>query len=348
MKTWCRTAQLWGAIREGRSERRDPPELAGKTFWEGAKFIARKRRAEPTLVDRLLDEYAADVFNYINSAGDTFSPERKVPEELHHVYREIMGRFYDQLIRMRNDGCQSIHIVAHSLGTVVMYHALRGLKLDEATRADRLAMSEAMASIEHLYTIGSPLEKIRFFWPGLRPEANLAGERQITWDNFVSYFDPVAGMLRRFNEWGPVNNHRLLGGGFLSGHVVYERSDVFLGRLTEGLFGQAMAPRRTGRETLKDMAMLLGETLLAPSVLSVLLASGTALWIMTVALLPFLVSLPFRLFVGPEIWGPILDYGALLFGGMMLFTFLVVPMIHAKQTFRRLRSAGLSSPRSPD
>jgi len=299
-------------------------------------------------VDRLLDEYAADVFNYINSAGDTFSPERKVPEELHHVYREIMGRFYDQLIRMRNDGCQSIHIVAHSLGTVVMYHALRGLKLDEATRADRLAMSEAMASIEHLYTIGSPLEKIRFFWPGLRPEANLAGERQITWDNFVSYFDPVAGMLRRFNEWGPVNNHRLLGGGFLSGHVVYERSDVFLGRLTEGLFGQAMAPRRTGRETLKDMAMLLGETLLAPSVLSVLLASGTALWIMTVALLPFLVSLPFRLFVGPEIWGPILDYGALLFGGMMLFTFLVVPMIHAKQTFRRLRSAGLSSPRSPD
>jgi hypothetical protein len=94
-------------------------------------------------VDRLLDEYAADVFNYINSAGDTFSPERKVPEELHHVYREIMGRFYDQLIRMQHDGCQSIHIVAHSLGTVVMYHALRGLKLDEATGNIENAMAEA-------------------------------------------------------------------------------------------------------------------------------------------------------------------------------------------------------------
>ena len=139
-----------------------------------------------------------------------------VAEELRHVSREIIGDLINQLVRMRNDGCQSIHIVAHSLGTVVMYHALRGLGLDDATRADRPALSDAMASIEHLYTIGSPLEKIRFFWPGLRLETNLAGERPIPWDNFVSYFDPVAGMLRRFHEWGPVNNHRMLGGSFSS------------------------------------------------------------------------------------------------------------------------------------
>ena len=341
-------ATLWGAIREIRSERRDQPEFAGKTLMERARFFAEKGRDAPTVMDRLLDEYAADVFNYINSAGDTFSPKRNVSEELRHVYREIIGRFYNQLVCMRNDGCRSIHIVAHSLGTVVMYHALRGHGLDDAPRADRPALSEAMASIEHLYTIGSPLEKIRFFWPDLQPETNLAGERPIAWDNFVSYFDPVAGMLRRFNEWSPVNNHRLLGGGFFSGHVVYERSDVFLGRFTEGLFGQAMTPRRTGWDKLKDMAMLLGESLLAPSALFVLLASGTALWIMMAALLPFLVSLPFRLFVGREIWGPILDYGALLFGGMMLFILLVVPMIHAKETFGRLRSAGLARPRSPD
>jgi hypothetical protein len=340
-------AQVWRGLRESRSERRDPPELAGKTFWERAKFRAETEAHKPTEVDRLLDEYAADVFNYINSAGDTFSPERKVSEELRHVSREIIGRFYDQLVRMQNDGCRSIHIVAHSLGTVVMYHALRGLGLDD-TRADRPALSEAMASIEHLYTIGSPLEKIRYFWPRLRPETNLAGERPIAWDNFVSYFDPVAGMLRRFNEWGPVNNQRLLGGGFLRGHVVYERSDVFLGRFTEDLVGKALTPCRTRGDKLKDVAILLGESLLAPSALFVLLASGTALWIMTAALLPFLVSLPFRLFFGPEIWGPILDYGTLLYGGMALFVFLYVPVIHAKQTFRRLRSAGLASPRSPD
>jgi hypothetical protein len=51
--------------------------------------------------------------------------------------------------------------------------------------------------------------------------------------------------------------------------------------------------------------------------------------------LPFLVSLPFRLFVRPEIWGPILDHGALLFGGITLFVFLVVPLI-----IWRLRLAG--------
>lgn len=84
--------------------------------------------------------------------------------------------------------------------------------------------------------------------------------------------------------------------------------------------------------------MLLGESLLAPLALFILLASGTALWVMTVALLPFLVSLPFRLFVGPEVWAPILDYGALVFGGLMLVTLLYVPVIHAKNTFRRLRS----------
>jgi hypothetical protein len=69
---------------------------------------------------------------------------------------------------MRNDGCQSIHIVAHSLGTVVMYHALRGFGVDNAVRADRPTLSEAMATIEHLYTIGSPLEKIRFFLAGAK------------------------------------------------------------------------------------------------------------------------------------------------------------------------------------
>jgi hypothetical protein len=333
-------AQVWGAIGERRGERRDQPELAGKTFRERVRFVARKTAHEPTVVDRVLDEYAADVFNYINSAYNTFNPERKVSEELRHVSRDIIARFHDQLVRMRNDGCRSIHIVAHSLGTVVMYHALRGLGLDEATRADRSALSEAMASIEHLYTIGSPLEKTRYFWPGLRPDTNLAGERPIAWDNFVSCFDPVAGKLRRFNEWGPVNNQRLLGGGFLSGHVVYERSDLFLGRFTECLLGQAMTPRRSSGGKLKDVAMLLGESLLAPSALLVLLASGTALWIMAVALLPFLVSLPFRPFVEPEIWGPILDHGALWFGGIMLFVFLIVPLIHAREAFQRLRRAG--------
>ena len=190
-------ATLWGAIREMPERTARPARVHGKDIDGARRLFAEKGRDAPTVMDRLLDEYAADVFNYINSAGDTFSPKRNVSEGApRHVYREIIGQFYNQLVCMRNDGCRSIHIVAHSLGTVVMYHALRGHGLDDAPRADRPALSEAMASIEHLYTIGSPLEKIRFFWPDLQPETNLAGERPIAWDNFVSYFDPVAGMLR--------------------------------------------------------------------------------------------------------------------------------------------------------
>jgi hypothetical protein len=77
--------------RGGWHKRRDnyPPELTVKTLIE----LAEKRRREPTLLDELLDEYAADVLNYVNSAGDSFSPERNVPGELRYVHREIKGLF---------------------------------------------------------------------------------------------------------------------------------------------------------------------------------------------------------------------------------------------------------------
>lgn len=334
-------ASLWEAVvsstqdRSTRSRERD--EVAGKPVFERTRFYADQGVAAAKPFERLLDEYAGDVFNYINSAGDTFSPKRNVPAQLRSVYRDILDRFYDQVVRARKDGCQRILIVSHSLGTVVMYHALRGLRLDESSRSDRQAIAEALGSVEHIYTIGSPLEKIRFFWPALRPAQNLAGERAIPWDNFVSYFDPVAGVLRRYGEWGEVKNHRLLGGGFISGHVAYERSAIFLKTFTQDLLGKPVALRRTTGQKIKDWAMLLGETLLAPGGLLVVLVVGTMLWAMVAALLPFLVSLPFRPFVARETWGPIVDYGFLFFAVMFLFLFSILPVMNAKQAIGRLR-----------
>src|SRR5690606_4738654 len=167
--------------------------------------------------------------------------EPPVPDALRRIQPAIVARFHEQLLRAQSDGCATIHVVAHSLGTVVMYHALRGLG---RAAGNGEAVRAAAARVRRLYTIGSPLEKIRFFWPRLRTSENLAGERIIAWDNFVSWFDPVAGMLRRYDEWGGVRNHRLLGGGFVRGHVVYEHSPVFLHALTEGLCGQALPLRR--------------------------------------------------------------------------------------------------------
>jgi len=328
-------AQLWDGLRE-----QEAGSAGSKMrFIKTSNIRGMTRSREYTRVDKLLDEFAADVFNYVNSAGDTFRSERAVHEDLRHVYREIIDRFYDQLLRARNDGCQSIQVVAHSLGTVVMYHALRGLRLDEATGRDRATLSEATATVEHLYTIGSPLEKIRFFWPRLRTEMNLAGQRTIPWDNFVSYFDPVAGMLRRYREWGEVSNHKLLGGGFVSGHVVYERSPVFLGKLTQGLLGEAKVPPRTSAQRWKDGMLLLGETLIAPAGLLGLLVAGAAIMTMAVLMLPFLVSLPFRLFLARETWEPIYDYVGLAIGLLMLFVFMVVPALKAKDAFSRKPSS---------
>ena len=328
-------AQLYGALRH----RPAPPPPSGTTFFQRAKAAADDTAHGPNAVDKMLDEYAADVFNYINSAGDTFAAERESGKHLRPVYREIIDRFYNQLMRARSDGCECVQIVSHSLGTVVTYHALRGLRFEES-RANRDAVAAAMNCIEHVYTIGSPLEKIRFFWPWLRCAENLVGQRTVPWDNFVSYFDPVAGMLRRHTEWGAVKNHRLLGGGFVSGHVVYERSPIFLETFTRGLLGKPVTLQRTLGQRSKDLLLLLGETLLAPAGLLLLVSVGAMLWVAMALLVPFLVSLPFRFFYDPETWGPILDSAALVFGAMFLFVLLIVPVIHASDAFGRFRAAG--------
>lgn len=308
---------------------------------EGGSFAERVRHAaargtEYTSVERLLDEYVGDVVTYVNSAGDAFYREKDeppVPDAIRRVHGAIVGRFHAQLLRARSDGCEAIHVVAHSLGTVVMYHALRGLRFG-ASGAAAEAVRAAAASVQHLYTIGSPLEKIRFFWPRLATSENLAGQRPIAWDNFVSWFDPVAGMLRRYGEWGGVRNHRLLGGGFVRGHVVYEHSPVFLGVLTEGICGQALPLRRGWRERLRDASMLLGETLLAPAGLGLVLILGAMIFAVAILMLPFLASLPFRPFYGPETWGPILDGGSAVVAVLFITAMIFAPVIRASRAHR--------------
>lgn len=317
--------RMWDGLRN-----RTPPPRAGSLAERVQR--TRQRTREYSAVDGLLDEYAGDVLNYVNSAGEAYyrrGSEKPPPEAVRRAYPAIVDRFYGQLLRAQSDGCKAIHVVAHSLGTVVTYHALRGWRFDAHGRADADAVRRACGRVEHLYTIGSPLEKIRFFWPRLMPSVNLAGRRRIAWDNFVSWFDPVAGVLRRFDEWGGVDNHRLLGGGFIRGHVVYEHSPMFLGALTKGLAGKALPMRRSVRQRVRDGLILLGETLGAPLGLLVVLLAGAAVFGLTIVILPFLISLPFRPFFGPEIWGPILDWSALIVGAMMVLSLSLAPLLRA-------------------
>lgn len=288
------------------------------------------------VIQEIMDEYVGDVFSYVNSAGKAFYREKDEPAvtpEMEGVHGQIMQRFYDQLVKAQAGGCAAIHVVAHSLGTVVTYHALSGLGFEDAGRGDAAAVRAACANVRHVYTIGSPLEKIRFFWPRLTPDGPLLGGAKIEWDNFRSYFDPVAGRLRHVAEWGELRNHGLLGGGFFRGHLVYEHSPVFLAALTRGLVGREIPLVRTRKERRRDFFTLLGETLLAPVVVVAVLLIGAAVFAGVAVLLPLLVSLVLRWFLPPEV--AIVKTGFLIMLGMMAIVFSVVPFIRAWQAHSR-------------
>jgi hypothetical protein len=263
------------------------------------------KNARLKVIKEIADEYVGDVFSYVSSAA-----------RAEGVYGRIVQRFYGQLLKAQADGCEAIHVVAHSLGSVVTYHALSGLNFegDDAVRA-------ACANVRRVYTIGSPLEKFRVFWPRLTPDAPLLGGTKIEWDNFQSYFDFVAGRLRPVAEWGELRNHGLLGGGFFRGHLVYEHSRVFLAALTRGLTGRELPLERTPKERRHDRFILLGETLLAPVAALFVLAIGAVIFAVTAALLPL------------PLW-PVFGFAAFKIAffimlGVMAFSLSVAPALRA-------------------
>jgi hypothetical protein len=312
------------------------PPRDGATLWQRVQAAADA--GKPTAIDMMLDEYLGDVFSYVNSAADAFHREPDEPplsDSVRSSYAAVVERFYEQMLAAQSDGCSEIQVVAHSLGTVVAYHAISGLRFDAAGRTDAAAIREATARIRRLYTIGSPLEKIRFFWPALTPPLTAAAGVQPQWENFVSWFDPVAGALTRFGGWGTVVNHRLLGGGFLRGHVVYERSQVFLRALTRGLCGRELACERRLGDRCRDWLLLAGETLLTPVAAAIVLASGLALMLVTALLLPFLVSLVLRHFLPEPTWVRIENASAVVSVISMVFVFALVPYRRAREVHRR-------------
>ena len=306
-----------------------------KSLWPGAEGAGRS--AAFTRVHRTLDEYPGDVFTYVNSAGNAFYWEKGAPpcaSKRERAYADIVQRFYAQLVKAHADGCTTIQIVAHSLGAVVTYHALSGFRFDPNHRA-KAEIQQAVAKVSRIYTIGCPLEKIRFFWPRLIPSGACFGTMKVQWDNFASWFDPLAGMLRNFDQWGKVSNRRLLGGGFILAHVVYERSPVFLGALSRGLCGHDIPVERGLGERLRNWLLLLGETLLAPALLAVVVILGVFVLAAVAMLIPFGVSLVLRWFLPPETWGPIEDAMSLGMIGAICLAAFAAPLLRAKKVHSR-------------
>ena len=131
-----------------------------------------------------------------------------------------------------------------------------------------------------------------------------------------------------------MSNHRLLGGGFVRGHVVYERSPVFLGALTRGLCGRDIPFVRTSREVWSDRLALFGETLLAPAAVVIVLLLGMSVFVLTALLVPFALSLVLRVFLAEPTWVYIENVTALAFIGMMVLVFLLAPILRASKVHR--------------
>lgn len=297
-----------------------------------------KRARLPNRVDRLLDEYAGDVFAYVNSAAAAFSPDatgRSANSPSQRVFVAIMDRFYEKILRAKEHGCGDIHVVAHSLGTVIAYHALSGVGLDRETGSRVDAVCAACAGIRHVHTIGSPLEKFRFFWPRIALSQLVLAGPDLHWDNFVSYFDPVAGTLRRFGDGRRLANHHLLGGGFLRGHIVYERSSVFLEHFAQALVARGIRPSGTMWLRFIDMLVLLVETLLAPAALAFLIVCGAGLFVCTAFLFPFLLSLTVRFFLPVETWAPIVDFIGWIFLGALVLASVSGPILRGIEVHSR-------------
>lgn len=300
-----------------------PPEVEVDEDTALARLAARSRiyadRAakEPTWVEEILDTFAGDVTNYMAALGDPQLLAGR--EDLQQAAVEIHQRFYAAVAAAEKDGCGEIQILAHSLGTVIAYHALTGLVLKPAANLPNGRTYQLASRLTRFYTIGSPLEKIRFFWPGTISEKRLdafkvineqaaaipgaqPSESRIRWDNFHHAFDLVSGRLKRFDHWGKVTNHAIRGsGGMIRSHVIYESSPTFLEIISAGLFGTTRTLSQSLTTRTVNRLSSIGENLLLPLALLLLLIVGILMGLLTAFLPGYFISLPFRL-LGWDAW----------------------------------------------
>ena len=289
--------QLFDRERQARIEAR----ARALPFWQRARELADASAHEETMLEAAMESVAADVPSYMQSIACGEG-----------VALEVLARFHAAMDAARADAGE-VHVLAHSLGTVVAYHALTGLGHPR---------NDGRYAPRRLFTIGSPLEKIRFFWPWTIRRTAPSGDPAFRWLNFYHRLDGVSGRLRRFEAWAPVTNVRLKGGGgMLRSHVVYERSPEFLGAVTQELFGARV----------KDVALTAAENLALPAALAIALAIGLA----AVAAVVFAVPLGLWWLL-PRIGVP--DAVTWAAAGILVAGTAAIPLLALREAYVRARA----------
>jgi hypothetical protein len=186
--------------------------------------------------DDWLADHVSDVSNYVNACA------RAAPA-VPNAHEEIYGVLHRTLSRAGRE-CSEVQILAHSLGSVIVDHALTrfGARTREVVALKRDEANADKPPLTHLYTIGTPLEKILFFWPKIIQLDKDPATEDYRWDNFSSHADVISGTMKLFRrahargDETRVENHKARGtGGILTAHTGYRTHPSFLHVFGPGL-----------------------------------------------------------------------------------------------------------------
>ena len=253
----------------------------------------------PMRLSQVLDRYGADVLNYVHAAGGA-------PAHVPQAEERIHGRVHRELERAVGDGCTEIQVLAHSLGSVIAYRSFTR-RPAEIERIVRLPWwkKDDRATLTRFYTIGSPLEKFRFFWPKLVEGGKgvKSDGKGFEWHNFKSRFDPIAGYLSPFPSLGAgVHNHWIEGaGGLLTAHNSYLRHPKFMTIFGSELTGRPVDHRFSRGARRRALGIAL-ESLILPALLFVLAAVGLSVMLVGGWMSGYALSLPVE-WIGAAVTG---------------------------------------------
>ena len=207
--------------------------------------------------------------------------------ERHAAHEAVVAEAVAVLRRALEDtGTARVVLVAHSLGTVVAWDALRALALE--TRAGGPMRAATLMKLARVVTYGSPVDKIRYFHfmdDGNDPTFAAVLEAQradtqvkpfdarpggLAWDNWYDPADLVAGRLESPNDLrmtAPVRNVAVACGAFpnpFTSHGGYlDRNEVLDGIL--GAIAGAPRPSPSPPRALRPRAWATAAELLVPA-----------------------------------------------------------------------------------
>jgi hypothetical protein len=173
-------------------------------------------------------------------------------ENLTCLEEKLLSRFNRTAwVAVEKDGCSELQVLGHSLGSVIAYHAMNQKGTIVKIETGDHQCKHAVAALTHFHTIGSPLEKVHFFWPKLvaprddypaicsqgdNISMRVKADASFQWDNYYSVSDMVSGALRHYSAWGGVTNWQIPGlGGVFTSHVAYGGNRSFLRILAKSL-----------------------------------------------------------------------------------------------------------------